>query len=201
MPIRRLPSDDEAEAEGFRGPETQRRRDVLRETLRAFEDCDPPDRYHRLAASNLLSWRAQARSPDPGLQVYVLPGDWGDVTQALTRTFGTCFAVLNMANAFFPGGAYAEGAVAQEENMFRRTDCHFRIREEDLDDSGRMYTPEMSLLLSADRGRVLQGRNCPAHKPLLSCCFRNLRSRLRPGQFSTLQGRVRDCGLTLRCNR
>jgi hypothetical protein len=59
-----------------------------------------------------------------------------------------------MANAFVPGGAYAEGAVAQEENMFRRTDCHFRIRKEDLDDSGRRYTPEMSSLLNAGSGRV-----------------------------------------------
>jgi hypothetical protein len=154
MPIRRLTSDDEAEAQGFRGPDAQRRRDVLRETIRAFQDCSPPDRYHRLAAANLQRWRTQVRSPAPGLQVHVLPGDWGDVTQSLTQTFGACFAVLNMANAVFPGGAYAEGAVAQEENMFRRTDCHFRIGEEHLDYSGQMYTPEMSSLLNAGSGRV-----------------------------------------------
>jgi hypothetical protein len=66
-----------------------------------------------------------------------------------------------MANAFFPGGAYAEGAVAQEENMFRRTDCHFRIAEEHLDESGQMYTPEMTSLLSADSGRVYLDTSSP----------------------------------------
>ena len=53
----------------------------------------------------------------------MLPGDWGDVTLALTKRYGKCFAVLNMANAYSFGGGYAHGQVAQEENMFRRTDC------------------------------------------------------------------------------
>ena len=53
----------------------------------------------------------------------VLPGDWGDVTLALTKRHGRTFAVLNMANAYSFGGGYAHGQVAQEENRFRRTDC------------------------------------------------------------------------------
>ena len=46
---------------------------------------------------------------------------------------GTLFASLNMANAYGPGGGYTHGMVAQEENMFRRTDCHFSLRREDID--------------------------------------------------------------------
>ena len=46
------------------------------------------------------------------------------MTLELTRRYGTLFASLNMANAYGPGGGYTHGMVAQEENMFRRTDCH-----------------------------------------------------------------------------
>ncbi|WP_088285799.1 poly(ADP-ribose) glycohydrolase domain-containing protein [Ideonella sp. A 288] len=161
MPIRRLVSDAEAESQGFVGPDAQRRRDVLRETIAAFERSDPRDRYPRLAAANLARWRLDAGEPSPGMHLHVMPGDWGDVTRALTQVYGECFAVLNMANAWFPGGAYAEGAVAQEENMFRRTDCHFRVRAEDLDASGRQYLPAMASLLNAEDGRVYLDTTSP----------------------------------------
>jgi hypothetical protein len=93
--------------------------------LAAFEQADPPHRYHDLAKHNLDRWRAQSAVSVSQLRVEVFPGDWGEVTRSLTATYGVCFAVLNMANAYVPGGAYVEGAAAQEENMFRRTDCHF----------------------------------------------------------------------------
>jgi Uncharacterized protein conserved in bacteria (DUF2263) len=89
-----------------------------------------------------------------GLEIRVLPGDWGDVTQAITREHGTCFAVLNMANAYSPGGAYVEGAIAQEENMFRRTDCHFRIGDDEYDADLDRYRPRMTDLLQAKSGAV-----------------------------------------------
>jgi hypothetical protein len=59
-----------------------------------------------------------------------------------------------MANAYFPGGAYGQGAVAQEENMFRRTNCHFHIRREHLGNDERIYNVEMFRLVSAQDGQV-----------------------------------------------
>lgn len=154
MPGRHLCTDEEAEARGFRGAEAARRRSVLRETIEAFERSDPPDYYHRLAEENLARWQSRAEVSDLPLQIDVFEGDWGIVTSRMSQRYGVRFAVLNMANAYVPGGAYVEGAVAQEENMFRRTDCHFCIGEAEYDRSLDRYVPEMTSLLSADRGRV-----------------------------------------------
>ena len=164
MPHLRLASDFEAIAQGFVGPESQRRREVLRETIAAFEGCKPPGRYHELAAANLARWRSEAEEPgaaEASCRVHVLPGDWGDVTKAVTQAHGECFAVLNMANAYYPGGAYSQGAIAQEENMFRRTDCHFQVQVAELDASGRRYSPLMSSLLNAEGGRVYLDSKTP----------------------------------------
>lgn len=151
---RPLCSDAEAERRGFGGAEAGRRRAVLRETIEAFERARPPDRYHRLAAENLARWRASSVLGESEFRIEVLQGDWGDVAGALTRELGACFAVLNMANAYTPGGAYVEGAIAQEENMFRRTDCHFRIDRTAYDVGRDRYRPEMTELLNARNGAV-----------------------------------------------
>ena len=152
MPGRELITDEAAESRGFGGAGAARRREVLRETLRAFREADPPGRYHRLARRNLERWTDDAVTSDP--VVRILPGDWGEVAHAMTRSFGRCFAVLNMANAHVPGGAYVEGAVAQEENMFRRTDCHFSVSEAEYDRQADRYRPEMTRLISGLDGRV-----------------------------------------------
>ncbi|MEM1309319.1 MAG: poly(ADP-ribose) glycohydrolase domain-containing protein [Cyanobacteria bacterium P01_H01_bin.153] len=103
---------------------------------------------------NLQRWRGEAQKTDLRKGVILLPGDWGDVTLKLTEEYGVCFAVLNMANAFVPGGAYVEGAVAQEENMYRRTDCHFYIGEDEYSADRDRYYPAVTQLLSAKEGRV-----------------------------------------------
>lgn len=154
MPGRPLCSDAEAIARGFIGHECQRRRAVLRETVGAFERADPPNAYHGQAESNLSRWRSRAGESSSRLSVEVLPGDWGDVTRLLTVRHGQCFAVLNMANAYVPGGAYVEGAVAQEENMFRRTDCHFRVDLDEYDGATDRYRLAVTRLLHAQDGRV-----------------------------------------------
>jgi hypothetical protein len=126
----------------------------LRETVEAFGRADPADSYHGLARCNLARWREQSNHAPAGLKIEVLPGDWGEVTRSLTAKYGECFAVLNMANPYVPGGAYVEGAVAQEENMFRRTDCHFQVGDEDYDLATDCYRPEKTRLLLAQDGRV-----------------------------------------------
>jgi hypothetical protein len=153
MAGKRVCSDSEAEALGFLGPEAQCRREILRETLRAFSTCTPADRYRRLADMNVARWSTTPR-PSPDLKIQVVQGDWGNVTLSQTKAHGVRFAVLNMANPYVPGGAYGEGAIAQEENMFRRTDCHFSLRPEQLDETGEFYTADMTGLISASRGQV-----------------------------------------------
>ena len=78
----------------------------------------------------------------------------GASSRALTEEYGETFAVLNMANAYYAGGGYREGCTAQEENMFRRTDCHFSLQAPDVDPKTGMYAPHISALLNGQTGRV-----------------------------------------------
>lgn len=152
---RHIPDEAALLAAGYARKEMVQRRVVLRETLEAFARADPPDRFHVRAAENLARWRRERAKEPRGFEIRVSPGDWGEVTGALTRELGELFAVLNMANAYKPGGAYVEGTAAQEENMFRRTDCHFRITDDVIDPARDRYRPHVTELLSAAHGRVL----------------------------------------------
>lgn len=149
MPGRTLRPESSFAGTRYDAPAFARRRSVLRETLAAFEDRGPTLRS--LAAANLARWKVEAPDQPPrGPEVWA--ADWGDAALALTRAHGETFAVLNMANAYVPGGAYVEGTSAQEENLFRRTDAHFFVLDEQL--AGDRYRPEMTDLLSGRTGRV-----------------------------------------------
>lgn len=175
MPGRPLLSESDLNDLGYglHDPELVRRRAVLRETLEAFIDADPPDKYHQLALKNLQRWRQERGETASDQRVLVLPGDWGEVTLSLTKQYGTCFAVLNMANAYVPGGAYVEGTIAQEENMFRRTDCHFQIGPPEYDAEKDRYLPEMTKLLLAQNGVVFLDTD------QMRVCIRGPEDRLR----------------------
>jgi hypothetical protein len=89
--------------------------------------------------------------------VEVTKGDWGEITGNLTKNYGIIFAVLNMANAFKFGGGYLEGRSAQEENMFRRSDCSLDETGRQKDSMGRAnntYDRPMTDLINAVNGQV-----------------------------------------------
>jgi len=139
----------------------ERRRAVLRETIEALRSGYAD--YHARAAQNLARWaeeRAARGEPLSSGQVEVVAGDWGEVTLALTKRWGLTFPVLNMANAYVAGGAYLQGTATQEENMFRRTDCHLSLKPEELmpydpsDPCYVRYTPEVTARLQGRSGRV-----------------------------------------------
>lgn len=141
-------------ASWLRGYEFVQRRRILRETIEAFTKVDPRNKFQLLATQNLHRWRFASDPEVSRCLIKVIPGDWGEVTRSLTKAYGACFAVLNMANAYVPGGGYVEGLVAQEENMFRRTDCHFYINPDEFDPITGRYTPSMTKLITAQNGRV-----------------------------------------------
>ena len=159
-----LPGDIEnhgqpIQVRGFSNPRCR----VLRDTLARLATPELRAQYQKHAQRNIVRWAREAaeKRNDDGIKmrIEVSEGDWGEVTQELTKRFGTTFASLNMANAKSFGGAYHHGAPAQEENMFRRTDCHFHDegfnRAEDTDGSGSWtYTTEMQNLISGAKGRV-----------------------------------------------
>jgi hypothetical protein len=158
----------QAHQRAFQDRASALRRDVLAATVAALASPEQRQAFHTQAQRNLARWHAQANAA-PSPQIAVVQGDWGQVTRALTQATGRCFAVLNMANAYVPGGAYVEGAPAQEENMFRRTDCHFAwpwqaAQQEsnpawqDLHVACETYDATSSALLNARAGRVYLDR-------------------------------------------
>eukprot|EP00929_Paragymnodinium_shiwhaense_P119374 TRINITY_DN91266_c0_g1_i1.p1 TRINITY_DN91266_c0_g1~~TRINITY_DN91266_c0_g1_i1.p1 ORF type:complete len:354 (+),score=78.49 TRINITY_DN91266_c0_g1_i1:38-1063(+) len=138
---------------GLRGP-AKWRLQVQIDTLLGLNYPEKRQRFRELAQENVKRWQASAAKTPGQPEVRVLGGDWGDTTLELTREFGTTFAVLNMANAFVAGGGYVEGCPAQEENMFRRTDCHFFVNHEEFDQDRDRYYKEATDLISAKDRRV-----------------------------------------------
>ena len=135
-----------------------RRIEVLLDTLRRFATSAQRDHYLALAQRNVERWALDAvvttglKVSHDDCKIEVFEGDWGEVTQMLTKQYGAIFAALNMANAHHFGGGYSNGCAAQEENMFRRTDCHFH--DEGYSRSEENYTDEMHDLISGKHGRV-----------------------------------------------
>jgi len=141
-------------------PRNKRRQIILLQTLGLFEAQSDGLYYHRLARDNLARWAVTAANKSQKSKstcvVSVIEGDWGDVTHQLTKEHGVCFAVLNMANAYRPGGGYTSGASAQEENMIRRTDCHFALDRKEMTtrENKLIYSDKFTDLINGKNGRV-----------------------------------------------
>lgn len=100
---------------------------TLNNTLEIFhEDLtkDAPTYLARAIRNVIRSRFPEPTEPEDTL-ITVEGEDWGAAVLRLTKKYGQIYACLNMASDFSMGGAYLEGGSAQEEDMFRRTDCHF----------------------------------------------------------------------------
>jgi hypothetical protein len=126
---------------------------ILVDTLRKFESNRTT--FYNYAKKNMLDWCKNVLPRDSsGLEVIVEKEDWGAAAQKYTKKYQTIFACLNMANSSKPGGGYEHGMAAQEENMFRRTDCHFFIDRKKLVSYNNIpptyrYNPAMQELIDA----------------------------------------------------
>ena len=137
-------------AAGAAKDEYAQRRDILRDTLDLF--AKNRKQYYFQAINNVKRWSTGKKAKPTSCILTVTNKDWGTRAQEVTETYGTIFACLNMANADNPGGAYTAGVAAQEENMFRRTDCHFSlIPDITIERISRAYTSEMTQLINGKR--------------------------------------------------
>ncbi|CAM2735602.1 Uncharacterized protein conserved in bacteria [Legionella steigerwaltii] len=90
-------------------------------TLEYIIDPNKLIELHKQAQFNLSEWAKKRILPPKSVEV--VPKDWGIATLEATKKHGRPYAVLNMANSVFPGGASLEGGSAQEENMWHRSTC------------------------------------------------------------------------------
>lgn len=78
-------------------------------------------------------------------KIEVIPGDCLEVAIELSEKYGEMPVVLNMANAFKPGGGYRDGSGAQEENLFRRSNL-FMCLDENPEKSVKYPIPEFGCI-------------------------------------------------------
>jgi hypothetical protein len=129
---------------------------VLKDTLTKLENKG--NNYYSIALANIKNWESKRTQSEYSIQdnddckIFVEDGDWGEIALKYTKRYSVIFACLNMANALTFGGGYIDGMAAQEENMFRRTDCHFSIEQTQIPDG--MYSSQMTELVNGETGRV-----------------------------------------------
>lgn len=134
---------------------------ILNSTLLKFDQLGGEQEVVNRATQNHKKWAeaAQKNTPETPPRVRVVDQDWGVTTLERTKATGATYAVLNMANAEFPGGHYRTGGFAQEENIFWRTNCHYHIKATQVADNH--YTAEMTALINGEQGKVYLDMEMP----------------------------------------
>src|SRR5277367_3533391 len=86
--------------------------------------------------------------------VRVVPADSLDCAEQLTVEGRQDVTILNMANAVIPGGAYLQGAGAQEETLCRRSTLYLSIGPHrnfhPIPDHGAIYSPDVLVVRKSD---------------------------------------------------
>jgi hypothetical protein len=143
----------------FNYPDCLWRRGILRDTVEKLLKNN--DKYVNQAQKNHDRWVSEAKQSINSEKIHVLAGDWGDITQQRSQATGNIYAVLNMANAYTPGGGYLEGASAQEENIFRRSNCHLAIDDNQMKSNKYEYSKEMNDLINGENNEVYLDAKTP----------------------------------------
>ena len=142
-----------------RDTDNAKRKLIFEETVR-FLKPTTVDAIRVVAQANFEAWEASAKQSRPIVSayagrasIYCEESDGLRVASLLTILYGKKVAVLNFANAFVFGGGVRMGAGAQEENMFRRSDCYVCKKLHEMDAQDR-YSPSHTKELNAENGMV-----------------------------------------------
>ena len=134
---------------------------IFNDTLRYFREFSI-DFFSRTAHANSLRWQREAalrlaanrKLAKRGITLYVEEMDCLRMAKCLSVLYGTDVAVLNFANAFWPGGGVKSGAGAQEENIFRRFSCYLSIQPRHLTPNGQKYNQHTAAVMEGLGDRV-----------------------------------------------
>ncbi|RUR26979.1 poly(ADP-ribose) glycohydrolase domain-containing protein [Legionella qingyii] len=110
-------------------------------------------RYEETAKKNLHAWKKSFNRGHSACKIFVSSNDSLTEARIQTKKTGEIQTVVNFANAYDVGGVFQYRKGSQEEDIARRTNWSFTIKEEDLKDS-RHYSARMSSLINAEKGRV-----------------------------------------------
>jgi len=105
-------------------------------------------------AAQRVALSAALKKPVGKVVIYIEEMDCLHMATFFTLLYGKDIAVLNFANAEYPGVGVKRGAGAQDENIFCRTDCWASIRSSELSSDKRKHTLAMTTLIDGQAGRV-----------------------------------------------
>ncbi|CAD7950416.1 unnamed protein product [Amoebophrya sp. A120] len=137
--------------------------DVLVDTLSKLSEDNGRllQTYRANAESNMRTWAEAAKTSGrkkaehAKVDIEVIEGDSLSTARYFTEKYGEIFTVLNMANEQFVGGMVKYGTAAQEENIFRRSDCLDSLRNDQVQpgDMDR-YNDKTRSRINGSRGKV-----------------------------------------------